>query len=130
MHYGRYGADGEDPHLAPIYVGYPDLVHGYGIGSFSNAECEQVTPRGLCSISESLLGSRLLVANLEVRAPLIGLFRRELTYGRVPVEVAAFTDAGVTWTAATKPAFLGGTREIVRSYGGAVRLNAFGILVL
>lgn len=129
-HYGRYGADAEDPHLAPTYIGYPDLVHGYGIGSFSTAECQQVSPQGLCSVTENLLGSRLFVANLEVRAPLVGLFRHELTYGRVPVELAAFTDAGVTWTSTTKPAIVGGTRQMVRSYGGAARVNVFGIFIL
>ena len=65
-----------------------------------------------------------------MRAPLVGLFRRDLQYGQVPIEVAAFMDAGVTWTRDTRPAFLGGTRDVLRSAGGAVRVNLFGVLVI
>ncbi len=39
LHYGRYGGDAEDPRLVPLYAGYPDLVHGYGFGSFTSADC-------------------------------------------------------------------------------------------
>jgi hypothetical protein len=48
----------------------------------------------------------------------------------VPVELVAFFDAGLAWTSTTKPAFAGGTRELVRSAGGAARINLFGIAVL
>lgn len=131
LHFGRYGRDAEYPQLVKLYAGYPDLVHGYGLGSFTPAECPPSTG-GLfgCPVFENLIGSRLLVMNAEVRAPLVGLFRGDITYGRVPVEVAAFLDAGVTWTKDTRPAFLGGTRELVRSVGGAVRVNAFGLFIL
>jgi hypothetical protein len=39
-------------------------------------------------------------------------------------------DAGVAWTEATRPAFAGGSRGVVRSYGAAARVNAFGLLIL
>ena len=42
VHYGRYGADSEAPQLIKLYAGYPELVHGYGIGSISPADCEFV----------------------------------------------------------------------------------------
>jgi hypothetical protein len=129
LHLGRYGSGAEDPHLVPIFEGYPELVHGYGFGSISPAECQTIQ-LGSCQLLDNLAGSRLLVGNFEVRAPLVGLFRRDLQYGRVPVEVAAFMDTGVTWTSQTLPTFLGGTRDVVRSAGGAVRLNVFGFAIL
>ncbi len=129
LHYGRYGPDAEDPILIGLYLGYPDLVRGYGIGSFSSGECADTTV-GRCGVFENLIGSRLLVANVEVRAPLVGLFRGDLQYGRVPVEVGAFFDSGVAWTQETRPAFAGGTRQLVRSVGGLANINAFGLFVV
>jgi hypothetical protein len=130
MHYGRYGPDAEDPRLIPLYAGYPDLVHGYGFGSFTSADCVVLPNSSSCTVFQSLMGSRILVGNVELRAPLYGLFRGDVQYGRVPVEVAAFMDAGVTWSRDSRPIFLGGTRDYLRSYGGAVRVNVFGFLVL
>ena len=65
-----------------------------------------------------------------MRAPLVGLFRRDLQYGAFPIEVAAFVDAGVTWTSTVRPAFAGGTRDLLRSAGGAARFNVFNLLIL
>jgi len=129
LHVGRYGSGAEDSHLIPLFAGYQDLVHGYGFGSITPAECQSVQ-LGSCPLLDNLAGSRLLVGNVEVRAPLLGLLRGDMQYGRVPVEVAAFMDGGVTWTSQTLPAFLGGTRDVVRSVGGAARLNVFGFAVV
>ena len=130
VHYGRYGPDAEHPQLLGLYAGDAELVHGYGFSSIAPAEC-RFTPIGeRCPAIDSIVGSRLLVANFEVRAPVVGLFRGEIDYGRVPIEIAAFFDAGVTWTSTSLPTFAGGPREPLRSYGGAVRFNAFGLMVL
>jgi len=129
LHFGRYGRNAEHPQMINLYAGYPELVHGYGVGSFSPEECGTVNEAD-CAVFEHLIGSRMLIANIEVRAPLYGLFKGELNYGRVPLEVAAFFDSGVAWTTATRPAFLDGERNVVRSVGAAVRFNAFGMLVL
>jgi outer membrane protein assembly factor BamA len=131
VHFGRYGRDAEQQNLSPVYLGYPELLHGYGVGSFSRAECAGGTAASArCAVFDSLIGSRMLVANLEVRAPLVGLFRGDLQYGRVPIDIAMFMDAGVAWTHATRPTFLGGTRDVLRSVGGAMRLNTFGFFIL
>src|SRR5262249_30860695 len=80
MHIGRYGSGADDPGLVPFYIGYPDFVHGYGFGSVAVAEC--LTPNlGNCQLLDSLTGSRMLIGNFEVRAPLFGLLRGDLTYG-------------------------------------------------
>jgi outer membrane protein assembly factor BamA len=130
LHYGRYGRTSQHPQLLDLFAGYPEFVHGYGAGSFSASECVQNDTGAECAVFNSLIGSRLLVANVELRAPVVGLFTGELEYGRIPVEVAAFFDAGVAWTASSRPSFAGGTRDIVRSAGGAARVNVFGLLIV
>lgn len=130
MHYGRYGRTSQHPQLLDLFVGYPELVHGYGVGSFSSVECLERSVGVECDVFKSLIGSRMLVTNAEVRAPLVGLFTHELDYGRIPVEVAGFFDAGVAWTALSNPTFAGGTRDVVKSAGGAVRVNVFGLMIV
>jgi Tol biopolymer transport system component len=129
MHYGRYGRDGESPMLAPLYLGYPELMRGYTIGSFSASECG-VGSAGSCDVFDRLLGSRLLIANLEFRFPLLRPFGvSNAMYGPLPVEVAFFTDAGVAWTKSDRPSFLGGDRRPVASAGVSFRANLFGFAV-
>jgi Tol biopolymer transport system component len=130
MHYGRYGSGAEDTQLLDLYAGYPEFVHGYGIGSFSAAECFQGGSGPDCEVFRNLLGSRLAVANLEVHVPIPGVFHNQLEYGRLPIDLAFFTDAGLVWTREDRPSFAGGDRTIVRSIGGAVRFNIFGLLIL
>jgi hypothetical protein len=129
LHLGRYGAGAEDARFVGIELGHPELVHGYGVGSIAVGECAGVAAAE-CDVFQSLVGSRVLVANLEARVPLKGLFTGEMEYGAVPVELAAFFDAGVAWTRETRPTFAGGTRDWVRSIGGAARVNAFGLLIV
>jgi Tol biopolymer transport system component len=129
MHYGRYGSGSEDPRLYPLFVGYPDLVRGYDTGSFSASECG-VQSNGSCPVFDRLLGSRLLVGNLEVRAPLLGLFGKRNLYGPIPVEIGAFFDAGVAWDSTSKPALFGGDRALNKSTGATARVNVFGIAVV
>ncbi len=128
LHYGRYGADGDNPRLIGLYAGYPEFVHGYGVGSFSPVECPSVGGRAECAVFDGLIGSRMAIANVEVRAPLRSLFTGRLEYGRIPIDVAAFFDMGVAWNETERPEFAGGTRDIVRSFGAAARINVFGLL--
>lgn len=134
MTFGRYGRDADDELLVPLFLGYPELVHGYGFGSFSATECPDArTADGavrLCAPLDNLVGSRVAVANVEVRAPLPGLFRGEIEYGRVPMELVGFFDAGVAWSGGTRPRIAGGTRPLSRSVGAALRVNAFGLFVV
>jgi hypothetical protein len=43
--------------------------------------------------------------------------------------VAFFGDAGVAWTQAQSPSFVGGTRKPVASTGVSLRANVFGFAV-
>ena len=128
LHYGRYGRDGEDVRLSPLFVGYPGLVRGYEMGSWEASECE-TTVMSDCEAFDRLVGSRMALGSAELRVPLLGLFNPRAMYGRLPIEIGVFADAGVAWTNDTEPGFLGGDREWVRSVGAVLRFNAFGYAV-
>lgn len=133
VHFGRYGVSSDDPFLMDYYAGYQELVRGYELrGGFDPTTCPTTAnaSTGNCLIYNNLRGSRILVANIEVRAPLVGLLKGEMNYGRVPVEVAGFFDAGLTWNGTEIPTLAGGDRPVMRSVGGAVRANLFGFLIL
>ena len=130
MHYGRYGRDSEDARLMPLFLGYPTLVRGYDIGSFTNEDCPP-DPSGRCEAIDSLVGSRMVVANVELRFPLLRPFGMQRgLYGPVPVEVALFADGGVAWDSGDRPEVFGGDREPVSSAGIALRVNALGFAVV
>jgi Tol biopolymer transport system component len=130
LHIGRYGADAESPRLSPLFLGFPNLVRGYDIGSFDVDECPP-TVDGSCALVNSLVGSRLIVSGVELRAPLLGAFTGKLEYGPIPAEIIGFFDAGVVWDNQSRPSGFGsGTRPWARSFGTGVRVNAFGYAIL
>ena len=129
MFYGRFGGDAEDERLPTLFLGYSGLVRGYDPNSFESGECG-VTTDGSCPAFDRLIGSRIALANAEVRMPLWSLFGGDNFYGPLPVEVALFGDAGVAWGRGSRPSFADGDREIVSSIGAAVRGNLFGFAVV
>ena len=129
LHYGRFGGDSEDPRMQPMFIGYPHFIRGYDVGSFSASECAE-GPAGNCDAFDRLIGSRILVGNVEVRAPLWGLFGGDNFYGPLPIEIAGFFDYGVAWNQRSKPEIFGGERIGARSYGAALRANLFGYAVV
>jgi hypothetical protein len=98
MHFGRYGPDGENfQRLRPTFIGYDGLVRGYGAGSFDFVEeCE---PDGTsCPNYTNLWGSKLLIGNLELRFPPLGLLGiGSGLFGSLPLEAILFGDAGLAW---------------------------------
>jgi Tol biopolymer transport system component len=130
MHYGRYGGDAEDARFFPLFIGQPTLVRGYDAYSFSTAECG-VTVGGDCPAYTQLLGSRMLVGNVEFRFPLLRPFTGPSggMYGPIPVEVGVFADAGVAWNRGERPAIFGGERDGVSSVGLTVRANLLGFAI-
>jgi WD40-like Beta Propeller Repeat len=130
MHYGRYGAGGEDQRLFPLYIGYPQLVRGYDVNTFTSSECVP-TAASQCPAFDRLLGSRFAVGNVEFRFPLLRPFvgTSANMYGPVPIEVALFADGGVAWSRGETPALLGGDRHGVSSAGVALRVNLLGFAV-
>jgi hypothetical protein len=131
MHYGRYGSGGEDQRLQPLFLGYPGLVRGYRVGSFSGSECNPTAtnPNG-CPVFDQLLGSRIAIANLELRFPLFGaLGIGSGYYGILPLDWTIFGDGGLAWSSDVDPSFAGGDRKPVFSAGTGFRFNLFGFAV-
>ena len=130
LHDGRYGSGGEDTWLFPLYIGYPALVRGYDINSFGPGDCVP-NATSQCPAFDRLLGSRMLVGNLEFRFPLLRPFVASPSrmYGPIPLEAALFADGGVAWNRGESPSLLGGGRQGVSSAGAALRVNLFGYAV-
>jgi outer membrane protein assembly factor BamA len=126
LHVGRYGGQSDDPGLSPLFLGYPHFVRGYMAESFTADECRA---DGGCPVYERLFGSRLLVANLELRLPLWSAFGAEPWSGPIPVEIAFFGDAGYAWNQDVSPDLFGGEREPVTSAGVALRVAVQRYLV-
>ena len=128
MYYGRLGQDAEDGRLPVLFLGYPGLVRGYDSGSFQTGECGN-QPDGSCPAFDRLVGSRLAIANAEVRFPLWSAFGGSDFYGPIPVELAVFSDAGIAWGRSERVGFAEGDNEPVVSVGAAARVNLFGFAV-
>jgi outer membrane protein assembly factor BamA len=116
--------------LSPLYLGYPNLVRGYEISTVGFGPCTSVVAL-VCPASDELVGSRILVANLEFRFPLLRPFgvSSSRMYGPLPVEVALFADGGVAWNQGQRPSFLGGDRDGIGSAGLALRANLGGYAI-
>jgi Tol biopolymer transport system component len=113
MHLGRYGADASDPRLLPLVWTIRDIVRGYGdLGTGS-------TPLG------SLSASRILVANSEVRFPLLDLITGRSHAGALPIEGLVFSDFGRFNTAAVG---FPDSSSFMRSAGAGARINAAGMI--
>jgi outer membrane protein assembly factor BamA len=132
MHYGRYGEGGENERLQPLFLGYTGLVRGYDYGSFDASEC--VAPAqdpNSCPVFDQLLGSRMIVANAELRFPLFGVLGiGSGYYGAFPIEFTVFGDGGLAWDSQNQPSVFGsGTRDPVFSAGAGLRLNLLGFAI-
>jgi Tol biopolymer transport system component len=134
MYFGRFGNDAEDYRLPTLYLGYPGLVRGYDANTFDPEDCV-ATATSSCEIFDRLVGSRVAVANAELRFPLWGAFGGDSFYGPLPVEIAFFADAGVAWGRGSvfglsnTQLFGSDERDPVVSAGAAIRANLFGFAV-
>lgn len=130
LHYGRYGKGAEDQRMYPIFIGYESFVRGYNTNSFSAEECGSEED---CFAFDQLFGSKVVVANAELRFPLFQILGMgKGYYGIFPADFIAFFDSGVAWMdeGEKRAWFLGGERKIVSSVGVGMRVNLFGYLVL
>ena len=137
-----YGNTGRDAELFPIFLGTTELVRGYTSGSLLHHECAAAPsqPTGFtgCTALDQLIGSKIAVANVELRFPLTrSLVLGFLPIGLPPIEGALFYDAGVAWSRGTQvkwnrapgdDPFL--VRSVVRSWGGSIRANLLGFVIL
>ncbi|OGU08426.1 MAG: hypothetical protein A2W29_09115 [Gemmatimonadetes bacterium RBG_16_66_8] len=131
MHHGRYGSGADDNRLSPLFLGYPGIVRGYDMNSFTASECQNATTTNSCPVFNQLIGSRILVGNAELRFPPLGaLGLGSNGFGFIPIDMVAFLDAGVAWTGSDKPSFVDGTRNIVSSAGFGWRANLLGFAIV
>ena len=128
MYSGRFGPDAEDDMLPALFLGYPGLVRGYDQYSFESTECGGGTT-GSCPAFDRLIGSRVAIANAELRFPIWGAFGGNQFYGPLPIEAAFFTDAGVAWGQSLRAGTLPGDNKPVVSYGAALRINVLNFAV-
>ena len=126
-------------------------MRGYSYGNVSDACISDLnggvteTASQECQVLNQLVGSRFLVANAEVRFPLLRQVVVGGGFGLPPVEGIAFFDAGTAYgdvlgvnnsVQETRPNFRRGLptdpndRGIFTSAGVAARTNLFGYAVL
>ena len=145
MHVGNYGVRESDAtrigqeYLYSSY--YPTFVRGYGLRSFDfNAECP--VEGNSCPAFERLRGTRIALANAELRIPVLGTRDFGLVnFQYLPTELSFFADAGLAWTADQGPnlKFVTGDalrsldpaedRVPVTSVGVSARLNILGYVI-
>ncbi|MFP8489337.1 basic secretory protein-like protein [Gracilimonas sp. Q87] len=134
LHSGRYFQDSEDNRLSPNYIGNPRLIRGYSLNSYSAQECGD-SPGDGCPEFERLFGSRLGIANIELRLPVLGIEDLALFRSQIfPSTLSAFFDAGVAWSDTRAPDFKWTTDETsdnipVFSSGLSLRVNFLGFLI-
>ncbi len=129
---------GRNEDAFPKYIGRPEYVRGYDKANFYGYECTGYIGGGASCATEQLVGSRVAVANLEVRFPLIRRFDLgTLPIGLPPIEGLVFYDAGLAWSAGqtvslSKPENYDFTlqRYPIRSYGAGIRVNLFNLAIL
>jgi Tol biopolymer transport system component len=139
MHYGRYLDGAEDHRLQRLFLGYQSLIRGYDNGSFSVGRCPPMATGNNCSeirVYQELFGSKIAVANAELRLSLfgpVGVIGSRI----LPLDLVGFFDAGLAWSANQSETpltderawFLGGDREPLTSVGVGLRFNLLGFAI-
>jgi len=131
-HYGRYGKDSDTDRMTDLFLGSPWFVRGYDVGSFYGDESVNANTISM----NQLIGTRLLVTNLEWRIPFSG--PKEIAWfssNFLFSELALFVDGGVSWNKNSYPVARLTTsnneqRIPVFSGGLAYRINLFGAMIL
>jgi hypothetical protein len=119
LHIGNYGAslfgNGNSIPLGQEYLGdayQQGFIRGYSFNSVLQSQA------GDFDINR-LVGTRLALASAEVRIPLTGTDALGLiNFPYVPIELSAFTDAGIAWTDESI-SFNGGIPDIRLNYAQA-----------
>ena len=114
LHSARYGRDSDDPRMASSFLGSNYYVRGHRL------DIRQCPPDPTRVCGDELLGSRVMVSNVELRVPLWGIVSRQLDYGRLPADAFVFADGGLVWSA-------GRRANSISSVGAGFRLNAGGL---
>ena len=135
LYYGRFGKDAESGRLTPLFLGQETLIRGYSFENFDVSECSDTGNTSECPEFDRLIGSKIGIANVELRIPLFGT--REfgiIPWGFLPIEVTPFFDAGVAMQKGVSTDFSFARHTTARvpvfSTGISSRINLFGYGVL
>ncbi|MFL5499942.1 MAG: BamA/TamA family outer membrane protein, partial [Gemmatimonadaceae bacterium] len=130
---------GRDETFYPKYIGRPDYIRGYDRANFNFTDCTSViNPQTVACNNAQLAGSRVAVANAELRFPIIRRFDIGSSFGLPPVDGLMFYDAGLAWSAGQTP-HLGKApdgnnpfqdRYPLTSWGAGLRVNLFNLAIL
>jgi outer membrane protein assembly factor BamA len=129
-HVGRYGGDGGDSRLLPLIYHLRDTARGYDTRTVTSQACRD-NGDSACSPLELLRTSRVLTTSAELRFPILGAIRGNVSYGPLPVEGFLFTDNAWLWRhgrAGDRATADRWTSLLLRSVGGGVRLSANGLV--
>ena len=131
-------AVGRDEETFPKYIGRPEFVRGYDRRSSFRGNCGSFGGVPSACSATQLLGSRIALANAELRFPLIRRFELGLLpIALPPLDGLIFYDIGMAWSAgqevhAKRPAGYDQMtmRYPLRSYGFGLRLNLFNYAIV
>ncbi len=137
----RFYADlsiGPDEEEFPKYIARPDYVRGYDRNTSFYLSCPLVGANPTNCSAVQLLGSRVAVANVELRFPLL----KKIELGFLPtplppIDGLFFYDEGLAWTHGqsvygSRPPLLdiSNARYPLRSYGAGLRVNLLNYAIL
>ena len=112
MHYGRYGKGADDERLWPMFLGYDWYIRGYDYNSFTGDEVDRRRDFDL----NRLFGSKMMVANFELRFPLFGaLGSAKASTASSPWTSSPFTTWAWPGTIKPMPWFVGAAERENRS---------------
>jgi Tol biopolymer transport system component len=139
-HMGRYGNESTNDVYRALFIGWPWLVRGY-----DNSYLYSIPTQNSTDKINLLFGSKIAVANLELRVPFTGPERLCLIPFKYFVsELSFFCDAGLAWNSNsrfsfTEKAYINPVdnqpdyskyRYPLVSYGISLRINFFGYMIL
>jgi hypothetical protein len=141
--FGMFGKDAESGVIPPLYIGYPWLIRGYDNNNYSFGDTLNVNTFN----PSRLTGSRISVANAEVRLPFTGPARLALIKSKYFLtDLNLFIDAGLAWNrdnsigwdrggkvnleTATSTGVSDVARFPIFSTGVSIRINLMGYLVI
>jgi outer membrane protein assembly factor BamA len=128
---------GRDETFFQKYIGRPDFVRGYDRANFSLVDCTDVIGAQVECNNAQLAGSRVAVANAELRFPIIRRFDIGSSFGLPPVDGLVFYDMGLAWSEGQKASLKkpenfdpDTQRYPLRSWGAGLRVNLFNLAIL
>lgn len=121
FHFGRYGKNSED--LFPLYLGSPWFVRGY-----NSYKIEPILIYNEISFYQ-LMGSKLLVSNVELRIPFFGPEKLAwIGSNYFFTDLNFFIDGGLAWNNFNQ--FSETEARPFFSTGVSLRINLFGAMIL